>query len=400
MKKILILVGGENQVPLIHRAKSLNYKVVLCDYRNNVPGIKYSDYYYQIDVNDIGAVIEVGRKEKIDGIITNSEPCFLSMSKVAGELGLRCMDEKTTRLYKDKHLMREFCTEYAITTPKYLKCGRIDEALIFFKGIQKKCIIKPLDNSASRGVFSINCENDILEHFEECINQSSPSNPNIIIEEYIQGTEFTVDSIKTLERNYTLAISEKKHYSYNENVAYQLLFSNQNDNYNYNDIRYLNDRLVELTDLPFGLTHAEYKFKDGKFYLVEIQARGGGNFIATDIVPYISGIDSYSLLIQWAVGENVNINYEYTHLSQKCGLLYFFDCPETGGIVKRINGLNYLDSIKNIMTYELHFKVGDIIKKVSNDAARIGYYILKCSNIEELFYYSEKIQTNFKIELE
>ena len=50
----------------------------------------------------------------------------------------------------------------------------------------------------------------------------------VLIEEYITGTEFTIDGIKTSEGHQCLAISEKKHYDHNENVACQLYFSNEN----------------------------------------------------------------------------------------------------------------------------------------------------------------------------
>ena len=93
-------------------------------------------------------------------------------------------------------------------------CKNVEEALGFFNEIHKKCIIKPLDNSASRGVFSVNDENDIILHFDQCIAASSADNPAIIIEEYITGTEFTIDGIMTPKGHRCLAVSEKKHYEY------------------------------------------------------------------------------------------------------------------------------------------------------------------------------------------
>lgn len=397
MKRIMILGGGEFQVPLIKRAKKLGYYVILCDFRDDVEGIALSDKHYLVNTLDSSQLIEVGEKEKPNGVVTNSEPAFLSMAHAAEKLGLRCMSVDDTKLYKNKFLMREFCHEHGILSPRYKCCKNVEEALDFFNEIQKKCIIKPLDNSASRGVFSVNSEKDIKLHFDQCITASSADNPAIIIEEYITGTEFTIDGIMTPKGHRSLAISEKKHYEYNENVAYQLLFDNKNEYFDYDLLRKENDHLVDLTGIPFGLTHAEYKYSNGRFFLIEIQARGGGNYIATDIVPFISGVDSYKEQLKWAVGEEVDADYSYEKLSSRCAVLHFFDVPGKGGVVKEIKGLDFLDSLSEQVMYHLNFKVGDTIQQTINDSTRIGWYILKSPNRTDLDEMIRTINNHFKI---
>ena len=86
----------------------------------------------------------------------------------------------------------------------------------------------------------------------------------MLLEEYIEGTEFTVDGIKTEKGHISLAISEKRHYAYNENIACSLYFSYKNDRFDYEKLRSINDRFVELSGLPFSLTHAEYKYRKGQ----------------------------------------------------------------------------------------------------------------------------------------
>lgn len=397
MKRIMILGGGEFQVPLIKRAKKLGYYVILCDFRDDVEGIALSDKHYLVNTLDSSQLIEVGEKEKPNGIVTNSEPAFLSMAHAAEKLGLRCMSVDDTKLYKNKFLMREFCHAHGILSPRYKCCKNVEEALDFFNEIQKKCIIKPLDNSASRGVFSVNSEKDIKLHFDQCITASSADNPAIIIEEYITGTEFTIDGIMTPKGHRSMAISEKKHYEYNENVAYQLLFDNKNEYFDYDLLRKENDHLVNLTGIPFGLTHAEYKYSNGRFFLIEIQARGGGNYIATDIVPFISGVDSYKEQLKWAVGEEVDADYSYEKLSSRCAVLHFFDVPGKGGVVKEIKGLDFLDSLSEQVMYHLNFKVGDTIQQTINDSTRIGWYILKSPNRTDLDEMIRTINNHFKI---
>ena len=185
----------------------------------------------------------------------------------------------------------------------------------------------------------------------------------VLAERFIEGTEFTIDGIKTPSAHYTLAISEKKHFEHNNSIASELLFTHYNPNFDYDKIRKVNDDFVMKSNLKFGFTHAEYKYENGEFYLIEIAARGGGNMISSVITQYMTGYDTYKYLIECAIG---NIHDQDFSLRQefkgKAAVLKFFITPDGGGLVKDIEGLDYLESEPDIVNYRLNFKVGDIIQ--------------------------------------
>ena len=58
-------------------------------------------------------------------------------------------------------------------------------------------IIKPLDSNASHGVSMISSDEETEEHFGETMSFSRWEKC-IVAERYIDGTEFTVDGVKTL----------------------------------------------------------------------------------------------------------------------------------------------------------------------------------------------------------
>ena len=111
-------------------------------------------------------------------------------------------------------------------------------------------------------------------YFDDCVQYSNAENA-ILIEEFIDGTEFTVDGVMTSSEYVVTAISQKEHYGYNPNVAKKLIFTNQNEAYDYDRLRKENMDMIAAMGLSFGLTHTEYKYRDGKFYLIETAARGG-----------------------------------------------------------------------------------------------------------------------------
>jgi biotin carboxylase len=296
--------------------------------------------------------------------------------------------------------MREFCTQHSIPSPAYCKCKTIEEAKDFFKSINARCILKPLNANSSKGVFVINKEEDIDRYWGDSMSYSKSSG-TLLIEQYVDGIEFTIDGLVTSRGHVSLAISEKRHYEYNPSIAFELFFSNYNEKFDYDALRKINDYYVDSSSLPIGyLTHAEYKYMDGQFYLIEIAARGGGNYISSDIVPLMSGVDNYSYMIDSLVEHRTDLEVCIDEtLRDRCAVLYFFDVPFEG-VVKEIKGLEILSNNPNVVRFELHFKVGDTIQRAKNDSARVGYYIAYADNKQALRLLMKKINDTLKIIVE
>lgn len=398
MKRIMILGGGINQVPLIQKSKELGLYVVLCDYYEVNPGKEYADIHYVVSTHDFDALLQIAKDEDIDGVVTNSEPVLHIATQLTDKLNLPSIGNSVMQLFLNKNLMREHLEEFGLNNVRFKYCESIDEAKAFFTGLGKKAIMKPVDSSASKGVYIINSVEDIQSHFEECASCNRRKN-KIIIEEYIEGTEFTVDGICVNGKHRTLAISKKNHFKYNENIANELYFSFFDEKYDYDVLRNLNDRIAEATGIPFGMTHAEYKYHNGQYHFIEMSARGGGVFIGTSIVPFVSNIDNVGHYVQSAVDKNYKADVYSEQIDKsKCGILRFFDCNSQKLVkVKEIIGLDFLESNKSIIRYELFFKEGDRIKRAENDSERIGYYIALAETKTELDLVVEQIDKEFTI---
>ena len=398
MKKVMVLAGSKWQIPVIKKLKSMGYEVLDVNPYKDSPAFEFADEYELHDILDKEACLKCARLHSIDAVL--SEECDIAMptvAYVADALGLPSIGVTSATLYTDKYLMREFCRKNGLRFPEYKKCRTVEEAKEFLKTIGKKIIIKPLDANSSRGVFTIECESDLEKHFDESIGFSK-SDKCIIAERYINGTEFTVDGIKTTKRHYTMAISEKKHYANNENVASELYFSHENDKYDYKKLIECNDKFINMSGLPYGLTHAEYKYEDGEFYLIEIAARGGGNLISSDIVPIMTGIDNYKYLIECSVNGAFERNFEVPEkYRSRCAVLKFLDVPGNGGIVEKIQGTEYLENNPNIPAWGLSFNEGDTIIPAKDDSARIGFYIAYADSRDELDGIMEKIHNELII---
>ena len=397
-KKVLVLPGTQWQVPLIEKIQEMGYQALVVNPDPEAPGMKKADMTLVSDIFDKDKVIAFGKTHHIDAVM--SDECDIAMNLVAElgrTFGVSTLDDDTAALFTDKFLMREFSKKHGLKYPEYKFCKTVDDAIAFQNKIQKPIIIKPLDSNASHGVFKCCNEVEIRKHFEESMSFSRVEK-SVLAERFIVGTEFTIDGVKTPHAHYTMAISEKKHFAHNESIANELLFSHYNPNFDYDKLRETNDAFVMKSDLQFGFTHAEYKYEDGEFFLIEIAARGGGNMISSCITQYMTGYDTYRYLVECALGnvhdEDFSLRPEY---NERAAVLKFFETPGGGGKVREIKGLDYLESEPDIKHYRLNFKTGDTIENALNDSVRIGFYIICSESMQKLRRVINNIEKNFQI---
>ena len=105
MKKILLLGGSAQQIIAIQTAKRLGYHTVLCDYLKDNPGQYYADKFYLTSTTDKLSVLDVAKKEKVDGVLAYaSDPAAPTAAFVAEKLGLAGSPFKSVEILCNKDL--------------------------------------------------------------------------------------------------------------------------------------------------------------------------------------------------------------------------------------------------------------------------------------------------------
>lgn len=403
MSTIMVIPGAAAQIPLIKRLRELRFKVVCVNPYEDSPAFPYADYTEQYDILDVSACTQIARKYKVCAVI--SDECDIAMPTVAAvseALGIPSIGSKLAGLYTNKRKMREFSAENGFPCPLYKQCGKLEEAEAFFSSLQvPKMIIKPLDSNSSRGVYTITAIDDLRASFTKAF-AFSRSTKAVLCEEFIEGTEFTVDGIVLNGKHYSLAVSKKKHYVHHKNIACELYFSHADAEFDYEQLRKQNDEYVEATGLPFGFTHAEYKYNGKEFVLIEIGARGGGNYISSHIVPIMTGIDNYKLLIEHTLDTTAQDTYALTEkYRNRCCVLKFFDVEaENNGLaVQSVSGEELLREDPRVLMYQFNFEPGDVIYMAADDSKRVGFYIAYAETRDELNclmeHITETVRFNF-----
>ncbi|HET8985294.1 MAG TPA: hypothetical protein VFN03_06000, partial [Trueperaceae bacterium] len=69
-KTVLIVGAGAGQVPAIHTARAMGWRVVTVDRSPDAPGMALADAAHAVDILDSEGVVAVASAEKVDGAMT------------------------------------------------------------------------------------------------------------------------------------------------------------------------------------------------------------------------------------------------------------------------------------------------------------------------------------------
>ena len=393
--RIMILAGGQWQVPLAKKAKELKYYVINSNLYSDSPAFKFADLSLVADVRDKDKNLEYARKYRPHAVITDQTDIAVpTVAHICWKLTLPGIGIEMAELFTSKHEMRKFCSLKGIPIPDYRLCCRLKEVKKFAQLTGYPLVVKPVDSQGSRGVIRVNNADELIPSFDQAVEYSRDS--KVLVEEFVGGTELTVEGIKTQAGHRTLAISQKQHFCHNPMVACQIYYKSRDPEIDYDQLKKQHDSFINETGLPFGLTHCEYKYHKGTFYLIEMAARGGGSNISSHVVPLISGVPTNEFLISMALGQKIPaINSQITGLNV---VVEFLDFKE--GRVKEIHGTERVKSTPGIVDVKIMIKPGDVVKPAKDDTCRHGQVIACAKSASELNGLIEMIKNTIRVSYE
>ena len=286
-KKILILGAGEGQLPLIQRAKSAGCYVIVTSPYGNYPGFALADECVYADLSDTERILDVAKKLQIHAIATDQTDISVSsVQYVAQALDLPCIKCNNIDNFRNKSLMREICRQNGIPTIKFCSTNDVNDAIEFINTLSsRKVIIKPVDSQGSRGVNVVQTLPELYDAFS--VAQKYSKSKNVIIEQFVEGQEIEIDTIVKDGQTIATLIGDVhtfqslKTYSSFERIYPTQIFGIKEQQ----KLQCINDNTIKALGLCTGWTHAEYIVtKNAEVYLLEIAARGGGNFVGSDVL--------------------------------------------------------------------------------------------------------------------
>lgn len=306
MKTLLLLGGSDQQVVAIETAKRLGYRTVLCDFLPDNPGQYTADKFYLVSTTDREAVLEVAKKENVDGVLAYaSDPAAPTAAYVAETLGLPTNPSSAVETLCNKDLFRDFLRENGFNTPVSKGYRNAEAVSADIPMFHLPVIVKPVDSSGSKGATVLHSWEGLDKALAFAFSFSRAH--RIIVEEFIEkkhpyligGDIFVSDGKVILWGLLNCHRDERVNPLVPVGKSYPLLLEQS-------DVLQIQETLQNMIDklgIRFGSMNVELVIdKNDRVWPIDVGPRAGGNMIP-DLLGRIFGVDLVSMAVQSAMGE-------------------------------------------------------------------------------------------------
>ena len=395
MKKLLVLAAGLLQLPVIKKAQKMGYYVIAADDDPKAPGMVLADKaIVPGGLMNEEKMVAIAKEEQVDGVIHPcSEVAMNVMGRINDELHLCGISKEIAIRATNKHLMREAFEKYGAPSPNSRCFKNVELAWgCFCTDFKGDAILKPSRNSGSRGIAKIpyNIKGEEFAALFERAKAESRDD-SVMLEQFIEGPEFSVEVIVWQGVPHVLAVTDKKT---SEAPYFVELGHNQPSLYPEEIQNKLKEGAIAGCK-ALGLTncaaHCELKVQNGDAYLMEIGARMGGDFISTELTHLSSGIDMVAATINVVLGVEPNLK----PVEEKHGVAIRYFTPKPGKIVS-IEGTEVLKE-PSVYDAEIYLGVGDMVPEVKSSLDRTGHVIVTAATAQEAINKAEEIIREVRI---
>lgn len=395
MKKLLVLAAGILQVPVIKKAKEMGIYVIAADGSEHAVGLQLADKPIVVSITSEEDMLRVAREEQVDGVIHPcSEVSMNVMGRINDEMGLSGISRETAIRATNKHLMREAFEKYGAPSPKSILTESAEDAWNRLQNdLETDGILKPSRNSGSRGIAKVTRDmpkEDFVKAYDIALVESRDK--SVLIEQFIEGPEFSIEIIVWNHEVHVLTVTDKKT---TEAPHFVELGHSQPSCRTAEEVETLKAAAVagvKALGVNNCACHAEAKLMNGKAYLMEIGARLGGDFISTELTHLSTGIDLVAAAINCALG--IEPCLEPTEPKHCVCIRYF--CPKPGKLVS-ISNIEVLNDPR-VYLWEIYHKEGDMIPEVTSSLSRSGHVIVTEESAQKAIVYAESLLNEVKME--
>jgi len=399
-KSILFLGAGLEQTIAIELAKDMGLKVIAVDGNPEAAGLKFADVGINTDINDVGEIVEIGKKYKIDGVMAHAVEIPQVVAEVAKALDLPGLDPEIAKRATNKIQRIECFAQKNIPCPKFETAKTLVEAEEKAKQIGFPCVIKPIDNAGARGVKKIQKVEEITGAFYEALANSKKFKI-VLIEEFLEGKGISTESIIYENKIITTGFGDRNYSRNNEFEPYfiedghnvpSLISEKEKD-----EVLKTVNSAIKALGINWGVAKGDIILKDNKAYVLEMAARTSGGWFCAGTVPIAIGVNLLSTLMKICVGAPIDFNDLKPKFNKAACQRYII--PTEKGKFVRIDGLNKAEKMPGVKMLTIFNipKKGDLIKKATNHSERYGQLIAEGENIEDAIKKCEDAMKLIKI---
>lgn len=298
MKKKLAIIGASSgQYSICLKARELGIETFCFAWEKGAICKDVVSHFYPISILEMDKIVDICKTIGVDGVVSNASDMTADVvSYVSERLHLNATPYRVLAALHDKFYVRSLVQSIEeLESPRNYKYEGKDENLY-------PCVVKPCQGRGKKGVCFAQDESD----FEAAITYASKDNDSgIIVEEFIEGKELSIECISFHGRHYVIQITDKD----SSSAPHFVELGHHQPADIPDSIKCKIERVIPelLTTIGYtdGASHIEIKYNGDKLYLIEANLRGGGDDISNKLVFMSSGIDYLKCIIDVALNQFV-----------------------------------------------------------------------------------------------
>ena len=304
MKKLAIIGGGVMAGYMGEACHRLGYEGHYFTMPDGKVDESLVDYFHEINIFDRDGIVEICKEIGIDGVVPTTELSVPITAYVADKLGLLGNPVEAAEVITNKYRNRECIKDLAdLLSPKYVEATCIED--IESSDVPYPMILKPVSLGGKRGITVVHDHTELHAAFDYAAKSFRAGvKPLIIAEQFLDwGMECSVESISYKGQHTIVQITQKD----SSGAPHCVELGHHQPAPLTSEIW---EKVVKgvssglsAIGLANGPCHTEIKIIEGKVYLIEFNARPGGDHIWYPLVELSTGFDIMSAIAQAAVGE-------------------------------------------------------------------------------------------------
>lgn len=383
-KAVLIFGVGPLQKSIIGRAKKMRLYTVGIDPAEDAVCRNAVDAFEVVGGQDYEGTCSVVEKYGIDAIVTAAtDKPLVMMARIAERFGFPFYSVETARWSTDKFQMKQRFLAGGVPCAK----GRLVKAVSEVEDFEYPVIVKPRDNSGSRGVKLCRNRTELEASMNEAFEVSKLD--TVLVEEFIEGQEYSIEGLHHDGKSEVIQFTEKRTTEFPYNVELGHIQPANISEKNKQTIRDIISKIGTALHFENCPSHTELKINDRGIFVIETSPRLGGDYITSTLTPLSTGINMEDELLRIALGQTV--------APQPCCQQYssvrFFAFPE-GSVIRTAPGVDFVKDWPHVVDFSFTLKPGDCVNRITSSLNRYGHIILQTGNrsaIDEAFDKYEKV---------
>lgn len=383
-KAVLVFGVGPLQASIIKRAKLMGLYTVGIDPVADATCRDAVDAFEVVGGQDYEGTCAVVEKYGIDAIVTAAtDKPLVMMARIAEKYGFPFYSVETAQWSTDKYQMKRRFMEGGIPCAK----GRLVKSVSEVEDFEYPVIIKPRDNSGSRGVKLCRSKEELEASMSEAFEVSKLD--TILVEEFIEGLEYSIEGLHHDGKSEVIQFTEKKTTEFPYNVELGHIQPANISDENKHQIREIVYKIGKALNFMNCPSHTELKINERGIFVIETSPRLGGDYITSTLTPLSTGVNLEDEVLRISLGEKINPAPQAVQYSG----VRFFSFKE-GGVIKHVPNEEFVKGWPHVVDFSFNLNEGEKVNRITSSLNRYGHLTLTAGNrdaIEKAFDKYEKV---------